>query len=61
MFVKITKSEISNLIEFIKFYFIDSIRSDPAVDNIDYIVDMMNVLTKLRDAFRIIQQREEDD
>lgn len=61
MFVKITKSEISNLIEFIEFYFIDSIRNDPDADNIDYIVDMMNVLTKLRDAFRIIQQREEDD
>lgn len=44
----LTKSQVKNLIEFIEFYFIDSIRQDTEIDNINYVIDMMDALTKLR-------------
>lgn len=46
--VPLTKSQISNLIEFIDYEFIESIRRDEDIDNIDYIVDMANALQTLR-------------
>ena len=44
------KDELYNLIDFIEIEFIDSIRKDEEVDNIDYIISMMNALQKLRCA-----------
>ena len=44
------KDELYNLIDFIEIEFIDSIRRDEEVDNIDYIISMMNALQKLRCA-----------
>ena len=46
--VEFTKSQIDSLVEFIELFFIDSIRNDEEVDNIDYIIDMMEALKKLR-------------
>ena len=48
------KSQVENLIEFIELHFIDSIRDDTDVDNIDYVVDMMDTLTKLRDTLTVM-------
>ena len=45
--VALTKSQVDNLVEFVELNFIQSIRDDTDVDNIDYIVDMMDALTKL--------------
>lgn len=45
-----TKSQVSNMIEFIELNFIESIRQDTDIDNIDYIVDMTNALQILRKA-----------
>lgn len=44
----LTKSQVDNLIEFIELNFIDTVRNDTDIDNIDYVVDMMDALTKLR-------------
>lgn len=44
------ESELKNVIEFIEEEFIDSIRRDEDIDNIDYIIDMMNALQTLRHA-----------
>ena len=44
----LTESQVDNLIEFIELHFIDAIREDTDIDCIDYIVDMMEALTKLR-------------
>ena len=44
----LTKSQVDNLIEFIELHFIDAVRDDPDIDNIDYVIDMMDALTKLR-------------
>ena len=46
--VEFTKSQVDNLVEFIEWNFIDIIRKDEEVDNINYIIDMMEVLKKLR-------------
>ena len=46
--VALTKSQVDNLIEFIELNFIQSVREDTDIDNIDYIVDMMDALKTLR-------------
>lgn len=46
--VEFTKSQVDNLVEFIEWNFIDIIRKDEEVDNINYIIDMMEALKKLR-------------
>lgn len=46
--VFLTKSQIDNLIEFIELHFIDSIRDDEDIDNIEYIISMMDALRELR-------------
>lgn len=48
MLVDLTKTQIKNLIDFIELNFIDSVREDEDVDNIDYIIDMCEALTTLR-------------
>ena len=46
--VALTKSQVDNLVEFVELNFIQSIRDDTGVDNIDYVVDMMDALKTLR-------------
>ena len=48
--IKLTKSQITNLMEFFEFKFIQSIQEDEEIDNIDYLVDMCDIYTKLKDA-----------
>lgn len=50
MSVSFTESQIDNLIEFIEFNFIDVVRNQEDIDNINYIIDMMEALKKLRCA-----------
>lgn len=50
MAIKLTKSWVSNLINFIEIDFYDAIRKDTDIDNIDYAIDMMNTLQVLRKA-----------
>lgn len=57
--IRLTKTQLHNLIEFIELLFIDSIRNDPDVDNIDYVVDMMKLLTKLRDTMSEMKSNDE--
>ena len=46
--VALTKSQVDNLVEFVELNFTQSIRDDTGVDNIDYVVDMMDALKTLR-------------
>lgn len=50
------KSQVDNLIEFIELNFIDVVRNDTDIDNIDYVVDMMDALTKLRQTRSAMQK-----
>lgn len=48
--VELTKSQIENLMNFFEFDFIQSIREDEEVDNINYLVDMCDIYKKLAAA-----------
>jgi hypothetical protein len=52
MKIELTKSQIRNLIDFIELEFYGSIRRDTEIDNMDYAVDLMNVLQTLRDVYK---------
>lgn len=59
--VEFDKDELYNLVDFIEIEFIDSIRRDDAIDNIDYVVSMMNTLQKLRSAHDYLKKEETKD
>ena len=59
--VTLDKDELNNIIEFIEFNFIESIRNDPDIDNIDYVVSMMSALQKLRFAHDYLKKEETKD
>lgn len=52
--IELTKSQIDNLMEFFEFKFIDLIRSDEEVDNINYLVDMCDIYKKLTAAKEMV-------
>lgn len=55
--VPLTGSQIDNLITFIECEFIDSVRDDTDIDNIEYIIDMMDALKTLRTALSSSQNK----
>lgn len=59
--VEFNKEELYNLIDFIEIEFIDAIRRDEEIDNIDYVISMMNTLQKLRVAHDCLEQEEAKD
>lgn len=58
--VALTKSQVDNLVEFVELNFIQSIRDDTGVDNIDYVVDMMDALKTLRLASKSVSDTKEN-
>ena len=52
MNIKLTKSQIENLIEFFELEFIDSIRNDADIDNIEYICEMCEIYRTLQTALK---------
>lgn len=59
--VTLDKDELNNVIEFIELNFIESIRNDPDIDNIDYIISVMSALQKFRLAYASIKLEEESE
>ena len=59
MTIELTKSQVSNLIDFIEIDFYDAISKDTDIDNIDYAIDMMNALQVLRKALADAKDEEE--
>lgn len=59
--VTLDKDELYNVIDFIEVEFIDAIRNDTEIDNIDYIVSMMSALQKFRLAYASIKLEEESE
>ena len=50
MTIELTKTQVDNLIEFFEFEFIDSIRDNVDVDNMEYLVDMCEIYSKLKES-----------
>jgi hypothetical protein len=48
--ITLSESQVENLVEFFELNFIDSIRNDTDIDNMDYMVDMCDVYSKLKRA-----------
>lgn len=48
MIIDLTESQCKNLCDFIEFNVFDYIRNDTDIDNIDWIVDMMEAYKKLK-------------
>ena len=49
MTIKLTGSQVENLMEFFEFEFIPSIQRNTDLDNINYVVDMCDIYKQLRD------------
>lgn len=47
--IKLTDSQVENLIDFFEFEFIPSIQRDSDCDNINYLVDMCDIYKQLKD------------
>ena len=47
--IKLTDSQVENLIEFLEFEFIPSIQRNPDCDNINYLVEMCDIYKQLKD------------
>lgn len=50
MKVELTKSQITNLASFIQYNFIEEIRNNDDIDNINYLVDMCEAYKVLKEA-----------
>lgn len=50
MKIELSKSQITNLANFIQFNFIEEIRNNDDIDNINYLVDMCDAYVVLREA-----------
>ena len=48
MCLNLTFSQVENLAEFFEFHFINSVRNDTDIDNMDYMVDMCDIYSKLK-------------
>lgn len=48
--INLTESQCKNLSGFIEFNIFDYIRNDVDIDNIDWLVDMMEAYQKLREG-----------
>lgn len=50
--INLTSSQVRNLVEFFEFNLIDNIRDDTEIDNIDYVVDMCEIYSKLKEHLK---------
>lgn len=50
MKVELTRSQCSNVAEFIELWLIHSIREDDSIDNLDYLRDMLDAQKILQGA-----------
>lgn len=46
--IDLTKSQCENLADFIEFYIFEDIRNNPDIDNIAWLVDIVDAYQKLR-------------
>lgn len=52
----LTFSQAENLVEFFELHFIDSIRNDEELDNMNYLTDMCDIYKKLKAHINVVNQ-----
>ena len=55
MEIELSESQCRNLADFIEMHFIDSIRNDTDIDNINYVVDMCKAYEILKKALETMK------
>lgn len=58
MNINLTFSQVENLAEFFELDFIDHIRNYTEIDNINYVVDMCEIYSKLKAHLRKEENRQ---
>ncbi len=48
--IELTDSQVKNLADFFELEFVDSVKRDDSIDNINYLVDMCDIYSKLNKA-----------
>lgn len=48
--IDLTKSQCDNLAEFIECHIFDAIRDEPDIDNIAWLIDMVDAYKKLKEV-----------
>ena len=48
--INLTKSQCKNLAELLEFNIFEIVRNDTDIDNINWLVDLMDAYTKLKEA-----------
>ena len=54
----LSESQVSNLLEFFDMFFIQSIREDDSIDNMDYVCDMCDIYKQLKRAAKEVEKKE---
>lgn len=48
--IELTKGQCESLVEFIEFEFISSLRDDPDIDNLQYVINICDAYKILKEA-----------
>jgi hypothetical protein len=55
--ILLTKSQAENLMEFFEVAFIPMVRDTPEIDNIDYLADMCEIYTQIKQQYETAKER----
>lgn len=55
--VLLTSSQAENLMEFFEVAFIPMVRDTPEIDNIDYLADMCEIYTHIKQQYETAKER----
>ena len=55
--IVLTKSQAENLMEFFEVAFIPMVRDTPEIDNLDYVADMCEIYTQIKQQYETAKER----
>lgn len=55
--ILLTKTQAENLMEFIEVAFVPLVRKTPEIDNIEYLVDMCEIYTQIKQQYENAKER----
>ena len=55
--ILLTSSQAENLLEFFEVAFIPMVRDTPEIDNIDYLADMCEIYTQIKQQYETAKER----
>lgn len=58
--LRLSESQVSNLLEFFEICFIQSLREDDSIDNMDYVCDMCDIYKQLKEVAKEVEKKDEE-